>query len=164
MVGIGSVGRVCAVGLYADADGAPLFLQIKEARESVMAPLVLPGHRISASGGERVVEGQRIMQAASDLFLGTARSPASGRAYYVRQLKNHKLSDVAEMMSRDGPKRYAALCGRTLARAHARSGDAAMIAGYLGTGDGFDRAVAEFALAYAAQTQADHAALLERDA
>lgn len=164
VVGIGSIGRVTAVGLYADADGAPLFLQVKEARDSVMAPLVLSGSPLPASGGERVVEGQRIMQAASDLFLGTARSPASGRSYYVRQLKNHKLSDVAEMMSRDGPKRYAALCGRTLARAHARSGNAAMIAGYLGFGDGFDRALAEFALAYATQTQGDHAALLERDA
>ena len=162
VVGIGSVGRVCAVGLYTDADGAPLFLQVKEAQASVMAPLVLSPIPEAGSAGQRVVEGQRIMQAASDIFLGTAQSPASGRSYYVRQLKNHKLSDVADLMSKDEPKRYAALCGRTLARAHARSGDAATIAGYMGQSESFDGAVAEFAMTYATRTLADHAVLLDQ--
>lgn len=163
VVGIGSVGRVCAVGLYTDADGAPLFLQIKEAQASVMAPLVLSPIPAAGSEGRRVIDGQRIMQAASDIFLGTAHSPASGRSYYVRQLKNHKLSNVADLMSEDEPKRYAALCGRTLARAHARSGDAAAIAGYMGRSKSFDDAVAAFAMTYAAQAMADHASLLDRD-
>lgn len=163
VVGIGSVGRVCAVGLYTDADGAPLFLQIKEARPSVLAPLVLGQLPSSIDDGQWIVQGQRIMQAASDLFLGTARSPTSGRSYYVRQLKNHKLSDVAGLMSKDEPRRYARLCGRTLARAHARSGDAATIAGYLGEDDVFDEVIACFAWRYATQTQDDHAALVARD-
>ncbi|MCJ2081894.1 DUF2252 domain-containing protein [Methylobacterium sp. J-090] len=160
VVGIGSVGTVCAVGVYADADGAPLFLQIKEARPSVLAPLALRPFFL-ASEGQRVIDGQRIMQAASDPFLGTAYSSASGRSYYVRQLKNKKLSAVAEILAASGAKAYAQLCGTTLARAHARSGDAATIAGYLGRGAAFDEAVAEFAMLYAAQTQADHAALLD---
>ncbi len=160
VVGIGSVGTVCAVGVYADADGAPLFLQIKEARPSVLAPLALSPFFL-ASEGQRVIDGQRIMQAASDPFLGTAHSDLSGRSYYVRQLKNKKLSAVAEILAESGAKAYARLCGTTLARAHARSGDAATIAGYLGKGSAFDEAVAEFAMRYAAQTQADHAALLD---
>ncbi|KQT84243.1 DUF2252 domain-containing protein [Methylobacterium sp. Leaf466] len=160
VVGIGSVGRVCAVGLYTDADGAPLFLQVKEARQSVLTPLVLASARAAATEGLRVVEGQRVMQAASDIFLGAAQSPTSGRSYYVRQLKNKKLSDVADLMSRTEPRRYAALCGRTLARAHARSGEASTIAGYMGESDGLDEAIARFAMTYADETTADHAALL----
>ncbi len=160
VVGIGSVGTVCAVGLYTDADGAPLFLQIKEARPSVLAPLALSPFFL-ASEGQRAIDGQRIMQAASDMFLGTAYSEVSGRSFYVRQLKNKKLSAVGEILSESGPKAYARLCGTTLARAHARSGDAAMIAGYLGKGDAFDEAVAEFAMRYARQTKSDHAMLLE---
>ncbi|WP_375408130.1 DUF2252 domain-containing protein [uncultured Methylobacterium sp.] len=164
VVGIGSVGRVCTVGLYTDADGAPLFLQVKEAQASVMAPLVLSPIGAAGSEGRRVIDGQRIMQAASDIFLGTAHSPASGRSYYVRQLKNHKLSNVPDLMSDDEPRRYAALCGRTLARAHARSGDAAAIAGYMGRSTSFDDAMAAFAMTYAEQTLDDHAALLDREA
>lgn len=160
VVGIGSVGTVCAVGIYTDADGAPLFLQIKEARPSVLAPLALSPFFLG-SEGQRVIDGQRIMQAASDPFLGTAHSKVSGRSYYVRQLKNKKLSAVAEILSESGAKAYARLCGTTLARAHARSGDAATIAGYLGKGGVFDAAVAEFAMRYATQTVADHAALLD---
>ncbi|NEU10968.1 DUF2252 domain-containing protein [Methylobacterium sp. BTF04] len=160
VVGIGSVGTVCAVGVYADADGAPLFLQIKEARPSVLAPLALSPFFLG-SEGQRVIDGQRIMQAASDPFLGTAQSQTSGRSYYVRQLKNKKLSAVTGILSESGPKAYARLCGTTLARAHARSGDAAMITGYLGKGSAFDKAVAEFAIRYAKQTVADHALLSE---
>jgi len=163
VVGIGSVGTVCAVGVYADADGAPLFLQIKEARPSVLAPLALRPFSL-ISEGQRVIDGQRIMQAASDPFLGTAYSEVSGRSYYVRQLKNKKLSAVGELLAEGGAKTYAQLCGTTLARAHARSGDAAMITGYLGKGSVFDEAVAEFAMRYAAQTVADHAALCAQEA
>lgn len=159
VVGIGSVGLVCAVGIYADADGAPLFLQIKEARPSVIAQLALKPFSI-VSEGQRVIDGQRIMQAASDLFLGTAQSEASGRSYYVRQLKNRKLSAVGEILSESGAKAYAQLCGTTLARAHARSGDAVMIAGYLGKGSAFDEAIADFAMAYARQSVEDHALLI----
>lgn len=159
VVGIGSVGLVCAVGIYTDADGAPLFLQIKEARPSVIGQLALSPFSI-ASEGQRVIDGQRIMQAASDLFLGTAFSDASGRCYYVRQLKNRKLSAVSEILAESGAKPYAKLCGTTLARAHARSGDASMIAGYLGKGSAFDEAVADFAMAYARQSIADHALLV----
>ncbi|KQP85430.1 hypothetical protein ASF60_04825 [Methylobacterium sp. Leaf113] len=159
VVGIGSVGLVCAVGIYADADGAPLFLQIKEARPSVIGQLALKPFSI-VSEGQRVIDGQRIMQAASDLFLGTAQSEASGRSYYVRQLKNRKLSAVGEILSESGAKAYAQLCGTTLARAHARSGDAVMIAGYLGKGSAFDEAIADFAMAYARQSVEDHALLI----
>ncbi|MCJ2034627.1 DUF2252 domain-containing protein [Methylobacterium sp. J-068] len=158
VVGIGSVGLVCAVGIYADADGAPLFLQIKEARPSVIGQLAL--HPFSVlSEGQRVIDGQRIMQAASDPFLGTTFSEASGRSYYVRQLKNRKLSAVGEILSESGAKAYAQLCGTTLARAHARSGDAVMIAGYLGKGSAFDEAIADFAMTYARQSISDHALL-----
>lgn len=159
VVGIGSVGLVCAVGIYADADGAPLFLQIKEARPSVIGQLALKPFSI-VSEGQRVIDGQRIMQAASDLFLGTAQSEASGRSYFVRQLKNRKLSAVGEILSESGAKAYAQLCGTTLARAHARSGDAVMIAGYLGKGSAFDEAIADFAMAYARQSVEDHALLI----
>jgi hypothetical protein len=108
-----------------------------------------------------VIDGQRVMQAASDPFLGTSFSDKSGRSYYVRQLKNRKLSAVAEILAESGAKAYARLCGTTLARAHARSGDATMIAGYLGKGSAFDKAIADFAMAYARQSIADHALLLE---
>ena len=160
VVGIGSVGLICAIGVYADADGAPLFLQIKEARPSVIGQHALAPFSI-ASEGQRVIDGQRIMQAASDPFLGTAFSDASGRSFYVRQLKNKKLSAVGEILSESGAKAYARLCGTTLARAHARSGDAVMIAGYLGKGSAFDEAIADFAMAYARQSISDHALLLE---
>jgi hypothetical protein len=159
VVGVGSVGLVSAVGIYTDADGAPLFLQVKEARPSVIGQLALKPFSV-VSEGQRVIDGQRIMQAASDLFLGTAFSEASGRSFYVRQLKNRKLSAVAEILAESGAKAYAQLCGTTLARAHARSGDAAMIAGYLGKGSAFDEAVADFAMAYARQSVADHALLV----
>ncbi len=157
VVGVGSVGTRCFVVLLLgrDADD-PLFLQIKEAVPSVLqAHLPADGHDHQ---GHRVVAGQRLMQAAGDIFLGWTTGPA-GRHFYGRQLRDMKGSaDVATM----GPGllgRYAALCGRALARAHARSGDRIAIAGYLGGGDTFDRAVAAFALRYADRTRADHALL-----
>ena len=157
VVGVGSVGLRCFVVLLTGRDQSdPLFLQIKEARKSVWeehlphGPYVHPGHR--------VVAGQRLLQAASDIFLGWMSGP-QGRAFYWRQLRDMKGSaDVAGMSPAD-LLGYARLCGTALARAHARSGDRIAIAAYLGGADTFEQAVADFALAYADQTAADHAAL-----
>jgi uncharacterized protein (DUF2252 family) len=157
VVGVGSVGTRCHIVLLMDGDGeAPLFLQIKEAEISVLAPYAGPSE--CAHQGERVVAGQRLMQAASDLFLGWAVGPY-GHQYYVRQLRDMKGSVSIDRLTPEELRRYAMLCGVTLARAHARSGDPAAIAGYLGTGDQFDRAIVAFAAGYADQTVADHAAL-----
>jgi uncharacterized protein (DUF2252 family) len=156
-VGVGSVGTFCAIGLFATADGDTLLLQLKQARRSVLAPFA--GDSAYANQGQRVVTGQRMMQAATDVFLGWARDPA-GRDFYVRQLKDPRLASVGAAIGDASLPFYARLCGRTLARAHARSGDAARICGYLGDGDAFDEALAAFALAYADQTQADFAAFV----
>jgi uncharacterized protein (DUF2252 family) len=157
VVGVGSVGTRCHVVLLMDGDGeAPLFLQIKQAEVSVLAPYAGPSEYLHQ--GERVVTGQRLMQAASDVFLGWADGPY-GHQYYVRQLRDMKGSVSIDLLGPDELLRYAMLCGVTLARAHARSGDPAAIAGYLGTGDQFDRAIVAFADGYADQTVADHAAL-----
>ncbi|MEU5953478.1 DUF2252 domain-containing protein [Streptomyces sp. NPDC047525] len=159
VVGVGSVGTRCFIVLLAgrDADD-PLFLQIKEAVRSVLeehlpaGPYVHPGHR--------VVAGQRLIQAASDIFLGWMTGP-QGRAFYWRQLRDMKGSADVEAMSAAELRSYAGLCGTALARAHARSGDRIAIAAYLGASDTFDRALADFALRYAAQNAQDHAALTE---
>ncbi|MFJ8633631.1 DUF2252 domain-containing protein [Streptomyces sp. NPDC093568] len=157
VVGVGSVGLRCFLVLLAGRDaGDPLFLQIKEARQSVLedhlpsGPYVHPGHR--------VVAGQRLLQATGDIFLGWMSGP-QGRAFYWRQLRDMKGSADVAGMGPDDLSAYARLCGTALARAHARSGDRIAIAGYLGGADTFDRAVADFALAYADQTVADHTAL-----
>jgi uncharacterized protein (DUF2252 family) len=157
VVGVGSVGTRCHVALLMDHDdGAPLFLQVKEAEASVLAPYA--GVSSYRHQGERVVTGQRLMQAASDVFLGWATGPY-GHDYYVRQLRDMKGSVAIDALTADELVRYAFLCGVTLARAHARSGDAAAISGYLGAGDQFDRAIVSFADGYADQTVEDHAAL-----
>ena len=157
VVGVGSVGTRCHIVLLMDGDGeAPLFLQIKEAEVSVLAPYAGPSEY--RHEGERVVAGQRLMQAASDVFLGWADGPY-GHQYYVRQLRDMKGSVSIDLLGPEELARYAMLCGVTLARAHARSGDPAAIAGYLGAGDQFDRAIVSFADGYADQTVADHAAL-----
>ncbi|AZP17260.1 DUF2252 domain-containing protein [Streptomyces aquilus] len=157
VVGVGSVGTRCFIVLLAgrDADD-PLFLQIKEARKSVLeehlpsGPYVHPGHR--------VVAGQRLLQAAGDIFLGWMSGP-QGRAYYWRQLRDMKGSAEVAGMSPAELTTYARLCGTALARAHARSGDRIAIAAYLGGGDTFDHAIAEFARSYAVQTTTDHTTL-----
>lgn len=160
VVGVGSVGTFCAIGLFMSYDNEPLFLQIKEAQHSALerlAPdLVWSGHQ-----GERVVEGQRMMQAASDVFLGWTEDPLSGRQFYVRQLKNRRLGSVGQLVEEDALDDYVRICGRTLARAHARTGDAAMIAGYAGKSEALDEALAAFAMAYADRTAADHLRLVE---
>ncbi|MFJ8011456.1 DUF2252 domain-containing protein [Streptomyces sp. NPDC096339] len=157
VVGVGSVGTRCHVVLLTGRDDDdPLFLQIKEA-----GPSVLQDH-LPAGGhyhhGHRVVAGQRLMQATSDIFLGWMTGP-EGRHFYGRQLRDMKGSADVASMSRAVLGQYAGLCGRALARAHARSGDRIAIAGYLGNADAFDRAVADFALRYADRTGADHALL-----
>ena len=157
VVGVGSVGtRVYVVLLEGRDRDDPLFLQIKEAGVSV-----LEGHVPSSTyqhHGHRVVAGQRLMQAASDIFLGWLRG-TEGRDFYWRQLKDMKGSAKVEDMSPDDLVIYAGLCGWALARAHARSGDRVQVAAYLGKSDRFDRAVADFAVAYADQNERDHAAL-----
>ncbi len=157
VVGIGSVGlRSFVVLLHGNDDDDPLFLQLKEAGPSVLEAFA--GQGPYANHGKRVVSGQRTMQAASDLFLGWTRA---GRIdYYVRQLRDMKFSVQIEKLDARDMSTYAELCGWTMARAHACSGDPAWIGGYLGRGTAFDRAIATFAVAYADQTERDHQVLV----
>src|SRR4051795_1107278 len=157
VVGVGSVGtEAFMILLMGDRDDDPLFLQVKEAETSVLAPYAGAGDY--EQQGERVVQGQRIMQAASDPFLGWATGTGTrGREVYVRQLRDMKGSAVIEGMPAARLARYGEICGVALAHAHARSGDAAKIAGYLGDDDTFDRALERFAVAYADQNDADYA-------
>ena len=157
VVGVGSVGTHCWIALMSadSSDDDPLFLQIKEANRSVLEPWIAPS--LHHNHGERVVVGQRLMQAASDLFLGWTNFRE--RHFYVRQLRDMKGSIDLSKASPDLLVRYGGFCGTTLARAHARTGDPVAIAAYLGTGDGFDRAIATFAHAYADRTEIDHAEL-----
>lgn len=157
VVGIGSVGTRCMVGLFFSAEGHPLLLQFKEACPSVLAPYA--GKSVYENQGQRVVVGQRLMQSSSDIFLGWTRG-RSGRHFFGRQLRDMKLSVPVEGASAAQLKRYAAFCGTVLARAHAKSGDAATIGGYLGKTEVFDEAMGEFALAYADQTVRDHGTLV----
>jgi uncharacterized protein (DUF2252 family) len=162
VVGVGSVGTRCWIVLLLGRDGAdPLFLQIKEAQESVLEPYL--GKSEYENHGERVVAGQRLMQATSDIFLGWLRSKetldGAERDFFVRQLWDWKTSVDLDTILPEGLELYGQVCGFLLARAHARSGDRIAIASYLGKGDAFDRALAEFAVAYADQNERDHAAL-----
>jgi uncharacterized protein (DUF2252 family) len=158
IVGVGSVGTRCFVALFTSADGHPLLLQVKEANDSVMAPH-LARSRGAVHNGKRVVVGQHLMQPASDIFLGWGRGPA-GRDFYVRQLRDMKLS-IALTTDRVLFMNYAKYAGLALARAHANTGSAAAIAGYLGTGNKVDKAFTQFGVAYADQTERDHQALVE---
>jgi uncharacterized protein (DUF2252 family) len=161
VVGVGSVGTRCWIILMLGRDQSdPLFLQVKEAQPSVLSPY--QGASKYANQGERVVAGQRLMQAASDIFLGWQRTQGLDgqyRDFYVRQLRDWKFSMPIEVMIPQGMRIYAQLCGGTLARAHARSGDRIAIASYLGARDVFDRAIADFAAAYADQNERDYEAL-----
>ncbi|HEY4309020.1 MAG TPA: DUF2252 domain-containing protein [Pirellulales bacterium] len=158
VVGVGSVGTRCFVALLVCDDRNPLLLQIKEARPSVLEPYVAKSP--FQNQGQRVVVGQRVMQTASDIFLGWLRS-RDGHDYYVRQMRDMKYSIPLDDAEVTGLGRYAAICGWSLARAHAKGGDAATISGYLGGSEKFDEAISKFALAYADQTERDHAALVE---
>ena len=162
VVGVGSVGTRAWIALFLGRDEQdPLFLQVKEAGPSVLEPYTAPcdyPHQ-----GQRVVEGQRLTQSASDIMLGwlTAEGPDSvKRDFYVRQLWDQKGSAAVEAMAPEGMRMYAVVCGGILARAHARSGDRIAIAAYLGGGDTFDRAIGRFAVAYADQNERDYEALL----
>jgi uncharacterized protein (DUF2252 family) len=156
VVGVGSVGTRCGIILLMAGEQDPLFLQVKEARASVLEAYaeksVYPNH------GQRVVNGARLMQSASDLFLGWTVG-LEGRHFYIRQLRDMKIKMVVEMFNQTDMIQYAKLCGWALARAHARSGEPAKISGYLGTSDKFDEAIADFATAYADQTERDYKAL-----
>ena len=154
VVGVGSVGTRCFIALLLGAPDDPMFLQIKEARPSVLEPYV-KGPRV-AHNGERVVIGQRLMQSASDIFLGWAKGP-KGRDFYVRQLRDMKVSADVENQTPELMRAYATLCGMTLARAHDKAGDAATIAGYLGKSDVFDQAIGDYAFTYADQVERDYA-------
>ena len=158
VVGVGSVGTFCAIGLFMTADNEPLFLQVKQALASVLVKIAAPPPHLTHQGC-RVAEGQRAMQAASDIFLGVTEDPKTSRQFYVRQLKNRRLGSIGEVIEGKALDAYANLCGRTLARAHARSGDPALLAGYMGKTEAFDDALGSFAMAYAAQTKHDHASL-----
>ena len=153
VVGVGSVGTQCAIALLMASDDDPVFLQIKEANASVLEPYV--GRSRHANHGERVVVGQRLMQSASDLLLGWGKG-ANQRDFYVRQLRDMKMSAILEDFSAADMRAYGRVCGWALARAHARSGDAAMIAGYMGSSEVFDDALCDFAVEYADQTERDY--------
>jgi uncharacterized protein (DUF2252 family) len=164
VVGVGSVGTRCWIILMLGRDGSdPLFLQVKEAEASVLSRFC--GASKYTNMGQRVVAGQRLMQASSDIFLGWQRTEAGldgkQRDFYIRQLRDWKFSMPIEVMVPRGMRIYGELCGWTLARAHARSGDRIAIAAYLGGSDVFDQAITRFAAAYADQNQRDHKSLLD---
>ena len=156
VVGVGSVGTYCAVGLLMASEQDPLFLQIKEARRSVLEPYA--GKSIYPNHGQRIVNGYQLMQSASDIFLGWAKGKL-GRHFYIRQLRDMKVGAQVELFSTSVMAQYAEFCGWALAKAHARSGASAQISGYLGKSDAFDKAIAAFAIAYADQSERDHAVL-----
>ena len=153
VVGVGSVGTVCLVVLLMAGDRDPLFLQLKEARASVLAAYA--GRSVFRHHGQRIVNGHWLMQSASDIFLGWCTGK-TGRHYYVRQLRDIKLKPMVNLFSATDMIQFGECCGWTLARAHARSGEPAMIGGYLGRRDTFDKAIAAFSIAYADQTERDY--------
>lgn len=158
VVGVGSVGTRALVMLLESGDGDALLLQVKQANRSVLAPYV--SERDVSHEGQRVVRGQRLMQATGDPFLGWARGTSRPRRdYYVRQLRDMKGGIDLDSLEGDGLAVYGRLCGAVLARAHARAGDPAMVDGYLGSSEEFDHAVADFAMAYADRTDADFSTL-----
>ena len=156
VVGIGSVGRYCAIGLFMSSSNEPLFLQFKQAVPSVLEPYA--GKSLYGHSGERVVQGQRLMQSASDIFLGWTTG-AEGRQIYVRQLRDAKIKPLIETLNRSLLENYGQLCGWALARAHGRASHPWLVSGYIGTSDAFDKAMGKFAIAYADQAERDHAAL-----
>jgi uncharacterized protein (DUF2252 family) len=156
VVGIGSVGTRCALALLMAGEHDPMLLQFKQALSSVLDPYA--GQSRYPNQGERIVTGQRMLQSATDVFLGWTRDE-EGHDYYFRQLRDMKMKIDLEHMPKGDWFEYVEICGWTLARAHARTGDAAMISGYLGKNDRFDLALAKFAMSYADQAERDHAIL-----
>lgn len=159
VVGVGSVGTFCGILLLMASEHDPLFLQFKQARPSVLEAYA--GKSLHANHGQRIVHGCRMMQSASDIFLGWTEGE-EGRQFYVRQLKDMKLKPLVEIFTPSVMRQYAELCGWTLAHAHARSGEPpAKISGYLGKSGKFDEAIADFAAAYADQSEKDHEVLVQ---
>ncbi len=156
VVGVGSVGTSCWVLLLTDAEGDPLILQIKEARASVLENYA--GKSVYSNHGERVVNGHRLMQPASDVFLGWTEGGIGGRHYYVRQLRDVKIKLPVETYDKSRMIVFVECCGHSLALSHARSGDAAVMSGYMGKSDVFDKSLAAFSVGYADQNEKDHAA------
>jgi uncharacterized protein (DUF2252 family) len=156
VVGVGSVGTYCSVALMMASQEDPLFLQIKEARASVLEAYA--GKSVYPNHGQRVVDGCRLMQSASDIFLGWTKGEL-GRHFYVRQLKDVKIAPLVELFTPVTMLQYAEICGWALARAHARSGEPAKISGYLGRSDAFDKAITKFSFAYADQNERDYEVL-----
>ncbi|MGO9066191.1 MAG: DUF2252 domain-containing protein [Myxococcaceae bacterium] len=156
VVGVGSVGTFCAIVLLTAGDGDALILQFKEARASVLETYA--GKSVFPNHGQRVVSGHRLMQPASDIFLGWTEG-VRGRQFYVRQLRDVKIKPAVETFDAAVMTLFARACGQSMALSHARSGDAALISGYLGKSDAFDNALAAFSVAYADQNEKDHAAL-----
>ncbi|MFP5439021.1 MAG: DUF2252 domain-containing protein [Bacteroidia bacterium] len=152
VVGVGSVGTFCGILLLMSATGDPLFLQFKEAHQSVLEPYT--GKSKFKYHGQRVVEGQRLIQSATDIFLGWT-ADAAGRQFYVRQLRDAKVKPVLDTMEREIFLRYAKSCGWALSRAHARTGDAAVLKGYMGSDDLFEDTIARFAMGYADRNEKD---------
>ncbi len=157
VVGVGSVGTYCLIVLLQSRSGDPLLLQVKEASASVLEPHL--GRSRYHNHGHRVVAGQRLMQAASDIFLGWMLAPGTDRQFYWRQLRDMKFSADVQTLDARGLRAYGEACGWALARGHARSGRRDAIAAYLGGGDAFERAIGDFARSYADQTERDFAAV-----
>jgi uncharacterized protein (DUF2252 family) len=156
VVGVGSVGTACWVLLLMAGGGDPLILQVKEARASVLEAYA--GKSVFPNHGQRVVNGHRLIQPASDIFLGWTET-RGGRHYYIRQLRDVKIKFAVETFGTPEMALFSQWCGYSLALSHARSGDAAVISGYLGKSDIFDKAIAAFSIAYADQNEKDHTAL-----
>jgi len=157
VVGIGSVGTACWVALFMARGGDPLFLQVKEARASVLEPYA--GKSVFPNHGQRVVNGYRLMQPSSDMFLGWTMGSIEKRHFFLRQLRDIKISVQVEIFGATEMGLYAAWCGRALALSHARSGCPVTLSGYMGQSDAFDQAMAAFSMAYADRNEQDHAAL-----
>ena len=157
VVGVGSVGTVCMVYLLMAREGDPLFLQVKQARASVLEPYA--GASVFRNHGHRIVDGYRRMQPASDMFLGWCHGAPNKRDFFVRQLRDMKLSPAVDTFGELEFGIFAVWCGRALALSHARSGNPSMLSGYMGKSDAFDKAIASFATAYADQNERDYAAL-----
>jgi uncharacterized protein (DUF2252 family) len=158
VVGVGSVGTRCYVVLLLNDDKEPIFIQVKEARQSVLEPYIKPS--LYPHHGERIVQGQRLMQSASDIFLGWTTGP-QGRHFYLRQLKDKKISANVETMNKEILILYAQYCARVLAKAHCKTNIGEIICGYIGKGDQFAEAVTEFAKLYADQTEKDYDAFMQ---
>jgi len=159
VVGVGSVGTLCGISLLMSATGEPIFLQFKEARKSVLEENVKAKGKYTHQG-ERIVMGQKLMQSASDMFLGWTNDD-NNRFFYIRQLRDAKVKPVLEIMKAKNMNDYAKACGWALARAHARTGDPSVISGYIGKSNEFANAISKFSIAYANQNELDYNKMLE---